>query len=223
MFILICAARNVLNAGLLTDVVSRFCGSTTVFSTRLNEENGWRAVVSNLPVFENGRQIAYTWYEQAVGGGYRAVSSTTSSDGNTTLVNSNLYTVTIHYRYADGTRVFDSYTDRLPVGASFSVASPALRGYTPSQASVTGTMPARDVEFIVIYTPEGQPVVTPTPVQTVHPEEPHKDVPHPRDLDPDADHPLVVPMPNLLIEIDDLNTALGLGEVVSSNHGFALE
>lgn len=198
-------------------------GSTTVFSTRLNEENGWHAVVSNLPVLENGSSITYTWYEQAVGGGYRAVSSTTSSDGNTTLVNSNLYTVTIHYRYADGTRVFDSYTDRLPVGASFSVASPALRGYTPSQASVTGTMPAHDVEFIVIYTPEGQPVVTPTPVPTVQPEEPHKDIPHPRDLDPDADHPLVVPMPNILVEIDDLNTALGLGEVVSSNHGFALE
>ena len=85
-------------------------------------------------------------------------------------------------------------------------------------------METKDLEFTVVYTTGGEAIIrrdqNPGPEETVTE---HKAVPTPRDTEPDADHPLVLPIPNILVEIDDLNTALGLGEVNSSNHGFALE
>ena len=197
-----------------------------ILGRTLSDENNWSITVDNLPVYENGSPINYVWFERSVGSGYYAVSSVTSG-GSTTLVNSNLHRLTIHYRYNDGREAHADYTDRLYADEIFSVNSPLISGFTANPLTVVGVMPAHDFEIIVIYAAAGEevvrPVVTPTPVPTVHPEDPHKDVPHPRDLDPDADHPLVVPVPNMLIEIDDLNTALGLGEVNASNYGFALE
>ncbi|MBQ9252486.1 MAG: Cna B-type domain-containing protein [Clostridia bacterium] len=34
----------------------------------LNEENGWTATIANLPAYENGQEIAYTWTEETVEG-----------------------------------------------------------------------------------------------------------------------------------------------------------
>ena len=53
--------------------------------------------------------------------------------------------------------------------------------------------------------------------------EPQKDVPEPRHAEPDEEHPVVVSEPNILVDIDDLETALGLGEVFINNSGYALE
>lgn len=204
---------------------------TNVLGISLNEENNWSTTVSNLPMNENGRTIEYIWYERTVSGGYYAVSSTTSG-GNTTLVNSNLYNLTIHYHYVDGSEAHEDYKDRLPAGGTFVIDSPELQGYTASQAAVVGMMPARDLVITVIYTAEGQTVVTPTPivptpVPTAQPEQPQenqKEVPQPRtEVVADEEHPVVVPVPTRLVDIDDLRTALGLGEVIISNHGFAIE
>ncbi|MBQ6503052.1 MAG: Cna B-type domain-containing protein [Flexilinea sp.] len=201
---------------------------TTILGVSLNEGNNWSATADNLPLNENGSPVSYVWYEQTLRGGYYAVSSTTAGN-TTTLVNSNLHTLVIHYRYADGSEAFTDYTDRLGAGETFVVDSPELTGYTASQVSVVGIMPSRDVEITVIYTPEGQPVVTPTPLPARTPEPgeteetPQKEVPQPRVLEPDETHPLVVPTPNILVDINDLRTALGLGNVVIANYGYALE
>ena len=101
-------------------------------------------------------------------------------------------------------------------------------------------MPSHDIEFTVIYTSDGTneitptvtvdvtvtPVPTETPVPTLIPHEepePPKDIPEPRITEPDEEHPIVVPEPSYLVDIDDLDTALGLGEVFINNSGYALE
>lgn len=189
----------------------------------LNETNGWSETVGNLPMYENGRPVEYIWYEQSVGGGYYAVSSVTSGS-TTTLVNSNLYKLTIHYRYNSGLEARPDHTDTLYSGETFSVVSPEIENYTASMSSVAGQIGTNDLEFTVVYTTGGEAIIrrdqNPDPGKTVAE---HKVVPAPRDTEPDADHPLVLSIPNILVDIDDLNTALGLGEVNSSNHGFALE
>lgn len=200
----------------------------TILSLSLNDGNNWSAVANNLPMYENGSLINYVWYEQTVGGGYYAVSSTTSGN-NTTLVNSNLYTITIRYQYADGSEAAATYTGRLGVGETFAVESPEIDGFVASLVSVVGMMPAHDVEFVVIYAAEGETIVTPTPtpirpIDEPEPEpEPVKDVPEPREVEPDEEHPVIVEVPNILIDIDDLGTALGLGEVFINNGGYSLE
>lgn len=208
-----------------------FANGERILGQTLSDANDWTITVENLPMNENGRPIEYIWYERTVSGGYYAVSSTTSG-GNTTLVNSNLYNLIIHYHYVDGSEAHEDYKDRLPAGGTFVIDSPELQGYTASQVAVVGMMPARDLEITVIYTAEGQTVVTPTPivptpVPTAQPEQPQenqKEVPQPRtEVVADEEHPVVVPVPTRLVDIDDLRTALGLGEVIISNHGFAIE
>ncbi|MBQ6503053.1 MAG: Cna B-type domain-containing protein [Flexilinea sp.] len=204
-------------------VILRANGAT-VRSAVLNEANGWSETVENLPMYENGNPIEYVWFEQSVGNGYYAVRSTTSG-GNTTLVNSNLYTLTIHYRYNSGLDARPDYTVTLYSGETFSVDSPEIDNFTPSMTSVIGEMETSDLEFTVIYTTGGEAIINrdQKPV-TEETEVVQKGVPAvPEQKEPDDEHPLVALMPNRLVDIDDQNTALGLGEVNSSNHGFALE
>ena len=195
-----------------------------VRSAVLNEANGWSETADGLPVYENGRPVNYVWFEQSVGNGYYAVSSVTSG-GTTTLVNSNLHRLTIHYRYNDGSEARADYTDRLYAGEIFSVDSPLISGFTADPLTAAGVMPAHDYEIIVVYAAEGEEVVRPVVPSEVSTETPagQKPVPEPRDTEPDADHPLVVPVPNLLVDIGDQDTALGLGEVNASNYGYSLE
>jgi hypothetical protein len=68
--------------------------------------------------------------------------------------------------------------------------------------------------------------VVPTAASTDGPlfePEVQKDVPEPRVSEPDEKHPVVVTKPDITIDIDDLETALGLGEVFTSGSGFAVE
>ena len=207
----------------------------TILAAVLNERNGWTATLNDMPLFENGSLIDYSWTEQAVTGYYPV--GAVKSGTRTTFTNSNIYTLTIHYIYENGTPAAGDYSSREPYGATFNVPSPVLSGYIADNEVILGTMPARNIEFTVIYrtdgtvievTPTGVPEITetPTPVPTLVPHdepEPTKVPPVPRVTEPDKDHPLVVPEPSILVDIDDLETALGLGDVFINNSGYALE
>ena len=63
----------------------------------------------------------------------------------------NVFDLTIHYVYADGGTAAADHTDSVTFGASYSVTSPAINGYTADQTTVSGTMPANNVEVTVTY------------------------------------------------------------------------
>lgn len=202
-----------------------------ILGRTLSDENNWSLTVDNLPTNENGSPITYVWFEQSAGSGYYAVSSSTSGN-TTTLVNSNLYTLTIHYRFTDETQAAPDHVDRMAVGEVFAVESPEVTGYVTTQTTVAGVMPSRDMEITVYYAAEGEEIVTPTPTPMPRPDEkdepsptptPVKDLPAPRDNEPDETHPIVIPVPNLLVEIDGYETALGLGEVFITGGGYSVE
>ncbi|MBQ6342201.1 MAG: DUF11 domain-containing protein [Anaerolineaceae bacterium] len=202
---------------------------STILGVSLNEANGWSATVNNLPLYENGRPVEYSWSEQSVGS-YYPVSSITAGT-QTTFTNSNLYKLTIHYVYATGGTAAEDYTVMNAAGETFAVDSPLIEGFVANLLSVVGEQPAHDVEFTVVYSTSGTEVVptptpAPTPVPTIVPtdipEEP-KEVPQPRVSEPNEEHPIVVAEPNILVDIDDLETALGLGESFINNSGYALE
>ena len=65
----------------------------------------------------------------------------------------NVFTLTIHYRYAEGgVAVPDHVENDLVQGTAYNVTSPAIPGYTVDKAIVSGSMPAQDVTETVIYT-----------------------------------------------------------------------
>ena len=64
-----------------------------------------------------------------------------------------VYRLTIYYIYEDGSTAAATYTEQLNAGDTYSVSSPSIPGYTPSVYVVSGTMPARDIEYTVIYVP----------------------------------------------------------------------
>lgn len=65
----------------------------------------------------------------------------------------NVFTLTIHYRYADGGQAVQDYVaNDLVQGAAYNVPSPAISGYTVDKATVSGSMPAQDVTETVTYT-----------------------------------------------------------------------
>ena len=63
----------------------------------------------------------------------------------------NSYNLTIHYVYADNTPAADDHTETVVYNTAYSVDSPAITGYTPNEATVTGTMGAGDAEVTVTY------------------------------------------------------------------------
>ena len=64
----------------------------------------------------------------------------------------NVFTLTIHYLYADGsTAAADRVESHVP-GTEYSVTSPEISGYTVDMATVSGEMPAKDVTVTVTYT-----------------------------------------------------------------------
>ena len=65
----------------------------------------------------------------------------------------NVFTLTIHYRYADGGQAVQDYVaNDLVQGTAYNVTSPAIPGYTVDKAIVSGSMPAQDVTETVTYT-----------------------------------------------------------------------
>ena len=63
------------------------------------------------------------------------------------------HTLTVSYVYADGSKAAEAHTETLKEGAAYSVASPAITGFTPDQATVAGTMRMADVKVTVTYSP----------------------------------------------------------------------
>ena len=82
------------------------------------------------------------------------VSGTMPDDNVTVTVTytANNYTLTIYYKYEDGSEAAETYTGTVAYKAGYSVASPVIEDFHASQATVSGTMPAANVEVTVTYT-----------------------------------------------------------------------
>lgn len=61
------------------------------------------------------------------------------------------YTLTIKYQYSDGTKAADTYTATKASGWKYSISSPAIPGWTPDKATVSGTL-KKDTTITVTYT-----------------------------------------------------------------------
>ena len=79
-------------------------------------------------------------------------TNVTSDITVTAVYTVNSYTLTINYVYADGGTAASTYTRTLNYGAAYSVVSPAITGYTPDAAVVSGSMGADNVTVTVTYT-----------------------------------------------------------------------
>ena len=64
----------------------------------------------------------------------------------------NVFTLTIHYRYAEGGTAAADHVESLMQDTAYSVTSPEISGYTVDMATVSGSMPAQDVIVTVTYT-----------------------------------------------------------------------
>lgn len=62
------------------------------------------------------------------------------------------HVLTITYEYKDGSQAAPTRTQTVEEGATYSVASPDIKGYQPSIATVSGTMGNADVSVTVTYT-----------------------------------------------------------------------
>ncbi len=79
----------------------------------LNKDNGWTATVKDLPRYENGREVTYTWSEVSVPEGY-TLTDTTTKGTVTTLTNTyksdkttTTTTTTTQQRLAQTSDLFD--------------------------------------------------------------------------------------------------------------------
>ena len=70
----------------------------------------------------------------------------------------NDYTLTILYRFNNGTQAAADYTATLHFGDAYTVQSPAIGGFNTATATVNGTMPAGDVTITVLYVPNANVV-----------------------------------------------------------------
>ena len=131
-------------------------------TVQLGAANNWSATLQMPRYDANGNEIAYTWTEPEVAG--YTMTSQTTEDGVTIITNTRnsvtpqpqaTYTLTIRYRYLDGTEAAATYTATLAPGSIYDVTSPVIAGYTASNLRIAGTMPAQNVEYVVLYIPEG--------------------------------------------------------------------
>jgi uncharacterized repeat protein (TIGR01451 family) len=131
----------------------------------------------------------------------------------------NSYNLTVNFVYINGTTAAPSRTIRVNYGAAFSVTAPTVAGFTPNTPVYTGTMPARDVVYTVIYTanpPADEVAEQPAEQPAAQPAAPAGNVPaggagnEPANVMPLAlDH---VPYEIL----DDYDTALGISNLSMS-------
>ena len=63
----------------------------------------------------------------------------------------NNYTLTINYKYADGSEAAETYSQSYDFAAAYSIVSPTINGYTADILTVSGTMPANDLTVDVTY------------------------------------------------------------------------
>ncbi|QTE69321.1 Cna B-type domain-containing protein [Clostridiales bacterium] len=134
-------------------------GNTTVQEAELNAANNWSITVNELPKFADGKEITYSWTEEAVVG-YTLESNTTVGQV-TTLTNRvtgggggpATYNVTVRYEYLDGRPAAPTAVVNRRPGENYSIDSPGIPNYTPTIKTVQGTMPNHDVTVVVLYIP----------------------------------------------------------------------
>lgn len=59
--------------------------------------------------------------------------------------------ITVEYVYSDG-KVIDSVSSEIPFGTTYEIASPAIQGYAPDKALVSGTADSENILVKVVYT-----------------------------------------------------------------------
>lgn len=136
----------------------------------------------------------------------------------------NIYNLTIHYVYADGTTAAADVTGRYLEGETYGYTSPTIAGYTPDYAFIRSDangMPARNVVLTVVYTAvPGTPATpgtpdTPTPTPTADTPPTPPVPPAPVVVVPGTPVPVPTPTPVL---IGDEEVPLG-GEVTVDEDG----
>lgn len=81
------------------------------------------------------------------------VSGNITEDTEVTVYYSaNMYSLTVEYKYADGNTAYTDYVGNFAYKSEYSVTSPTITGYTPSDSIVEGTMPASNLKLVVMYT-----------------------------------------------------------------------
>ena len=131
----------------------------------LNPANEWTGTVTGLARYNAGREVQYTWTEPSVPG--YTHTSTATADAMTVFTNTQVvvetppteYTLTVYYRFADGSTAAPAYTGTFREGDAYDAPSPAIDGYYVTIPRVTGTMPGRNTVFTVIYMPVDESII----------------------------------------------------------------
>ncbi|MBR4766152.1 MAG: InlB B-repeat-containing protein [Clostridia bacterium] len=127
-------------------------GGTTPVSTIGNLASGAQVALADAPEMTPpaGKEFA-GWVDS----NNNAVSWPLTVTADTALYatySAATYNLTINYQYANGTQAAPTHTETgLAYNAAYSVASPAITGYTPNQATVSGNITA-NTTVTVTYT-----------------------------------------------------------------------
>lgn len=90
-----------------------------------------------------------------------------NTPGPTPTPNATPHKLTINYKFKGGGQAASPHKETLYAGDGYNVTSPKIKGYKPSKAVVSGTMPDRDLTVTVVYTKDGDGAKDPAkdPVQ----------------------------------------------------------
>ena len=158
-------------------------GQAIASQTISGSGNRWYFTFKDLPRYAQGRAIRYTVAEIEVEG------YTTQIEGYTvTNTLKQPYTLTVYYQYLDGTTAAPTFFEINEEGDLYDIISPVIPGYKATLLRISGTQPARNIEFVVIYIPTTTPYDPTDPVDPINP-------------------------PHGPVIIEDYETPLGLGEV----------
>ena len=113
----------------------------TVLSVQQVEEGGSAVAPANPS------RVGYTFT-----GWDKSYTNITADTVITAQYSINSYKLTIRYVYAEGGTAASNYVRNYNYGASYSVVSPTIAGYTPDIAVVSGVMGASSVNVTVTYT-----------------------------------------------------------------------
>lgn len=111
-----------------------------------------------------------------------------------------LYTVTIDYVYTDGAEAAPSLKIELESGTEFTYKSPAIEGFNPDQAIISGTVTDQDLSYRVTYTKKTTPIDPTPPTEPDTPTPPSEpDVPNEPDQ-PNTEEPAPEPPHNDVVD-----------------------
>jgi len=133
-------------------------GGGRTWMVTLTAANNWTATVRGIPAYRDGEPVKYTWTEAAIPG-YQQTSVVTTNR-TTVFTNTRIpeeddteYTLTIYYRYQNGNTAAETHYSVHQAGDAYDVVSPVIEGYRATILEVEGVMPARNMEYTVIYIP----------------------------------------------------------------------